>query len=269
MVTLATVAAERLGSKMGGLVGGLPTMVATSLFFIGYAQTPQTASEATSTIPLIMGFNGIFLVIYVILARKGAWVGMSGALVLWLVLAWAVLFLRIDSFPTSLLIFILSLIGAYHLLENRFRLPSTGRLSIRYTPFQIISRALFSGSVVSAAVYLSKVGGPIWRGVVAPFSDRIHINLDHHGQIQGCGVLPGDRQVSAGQRNDQRGCLRQRGSLFLPPVQPGSWHPPVWDLLVYEEQNEMTSEIRNSQCGRRNGIKEQSGSLCSNDLPVP
>jgi hypothetical protein len=39
--------------------------------------------------------------------------------------------------------------------------------------------------------------------------------------------------------------------------------------LVYEEQNEMTSEIRNSQCGRRNGIKEQSGSLCSNDLPVP
>jgi uncharacterized membrane protein (GlpM family) len=169
MVTLATVAAERLGSKMGGLVGGLPTMVATSLFFIGYAQTPQTASDATSTIPLIMGFNGIFLVIYVILAKKGAWVGMLGALVLWFALAWAVLFLRIDSFATSLLIFILSLIGTYHLLENRFRLPSTGRLSIRYTPFQIISRALFSGSVVSAAVYLSKVGGPIWGGVVAPF----------------------------------------------------------------------------------------------------
>jgi uncharacterized membrane protein (GlpM family) len=169
MVTLATVAAERLGSKMGGLVGGLPTMVATSLFFIGYAQTPQTASQATNTIPLIMGCNGFFLVIYVILAKRGAWVGMMGALILWFALAWVVLFLRVDSFAISLVIFIISLIGTYHLLENRFRLPSAGRLSIRYTPFQIISRALFSGSVVSAAVYLSKVGGPIWGGIVAPF----------------------------------------------------------------------------------------------------
>jgi uncharacterized membrane protein (GlpM family) len=169
MVTLATVAAERLGSKMGGLVGGLPTMVGTSLFFIGYAQTPQIASEATSAIPLIMGFNGLFLVIYVVLAKWGAWVGMMGALLLWFVFAYAAFFLRIDSFALSLLVFIFSLAGTYHLLEKRFRFPSTGRLNIRYTPFQIISRALFSGSVVSAAVYLSKVGGPIWGGIIAPF----------------------------------------------------------------------------------------------------
>ena len=69
MVTLATVAAERLGSKMGGFIGGLPMMVAITLFFIGYVQTPQAASEATGPIPLIMGFNGIFLVVYVALAK--------------------------------------------------------------------------------------------------------------------------------------------------------------------------------------------------------
>jgi len=169
MVTLATVAAERLGSKMGGLIGGLPTMVATSLFFIGYAQSPQIASEATGTIPLIMGFNGFFLVVYVILAKWGAWVGMIAALLLWFVFAWAVFSLEIDSFALSMGIFILCLLGTYHLLEIRFRLPSTGKLNIRYTPFQIISRALFSGAVVSAAVYLSKVGGPIWGGIIAPF----------------------------------------------------------------------------------------------------
>ena len=169
MVTLATVAAERLGSRIGGLIGGIPSAVAISLFFIGYTETPQLASEATSTIPLTMGLNGLFLVVYVGLARRGAWIAMAGALFFWFALAFLVLFLHFSNFLFSLLFFILSLVGSYLILEKGYHLPSTEKILVRYTPLQILSRALFSGSIISSAVYLSRVGGPIWGGLMAPF----------------------------------------------------------------------------------------------------
>ncbi len=169
MVTLATVAAERLGSRIGGLIGGIPSAVAISLFFIGYTETPRVASEATSTIPLTMGLNGLFLVVYVSLAGWGAWIAMAGALFFWFALAFLVLFLHFSNFLFSLLFFILSLVGSYLILEKRYHLPSTEKILMRYTPLQILSRALFSGSIISSAVYLSRVGGPIWGGLMAPF----------------------------------------------------------------------------------------------------
>ncbi len=169
MVTLATVAAERLGSRIGGLIGGIPSAVAISLFFIGYTETPRVASEATSTIPLTMGLNGLFLVVYVGLAGWGAWIAMAGALFFWFALAFLVLLLHFSNFLFSLLFFILSLVGSYLILEKRYHLPSTEKILMRYTPLQILSRALFSGSIISSAVYLSRVGGPIWGGLMAPF----------------------------------------------------------------------------------------------------
>ena len=169
MVTLATVAAETLGSRIGGLIGGMPTAVAISLFFIGYTETPQLASEATSTIPLTMGFNGLFLVIYVGLARWGAITAMVGALFFWFALASLVILINFSNFFFSLLFFFLSLAGSYLVLERGYHLPSTGKILMRYTPLQILSRAFFSGAIISSAVYLGRVGGPVWGGLMAPF----------------------------------------------------------------------------------------------------
>jgi hypothetical protein len=39
-VTLTTVSAERFGSKVGGLIGGLPSTVVIALLFIGLTQSP-------------------------------------------------------------------------------------------------------------------------------------------------------------------------------------------------------------------------------------
>ena len=169
MVTLATVAAERLGSKTGGLIGGLPTMVSITLFFIGLVQTPRIASEATNVIPLVMGFNGLFLVIYAMLAKWSASIGLAGALLTWIFLSSLVVLLDVQSFVFSLLVFVLLLVFSYTILEKKLSLRSTGKLSIRYTPLQIASRALFSGTIVASGVYLSKIGGPIWGGIIAPF----------------------------------------------------------------------------------------------------
>ena len=169
VVTFATVAAEKFGSKTGGLIGGLPTMVAITLFFIGLVQTPRVASEATNVIPLIMGFDGFFLVVYAALAKWGAFIGLTGALLTWGVLSSLVVLFDVQSFGFSLLVYILFLIGSYTLLEKKLNFRSRGKLSVQYTPLQIASRALFSGTIVSLGVYLSKIGGPIWGGIIAPF----------------------------------------------------------------------------------------------------
>jgi len=169
MVTLATVAAEKLGSKVGGFIGGLPTMVAITLFFIGYVQTPQTAAEATAPIPLIMAFNGIYLVVYVALSGWGTWIAMGGGFLVWLMLASLIILLNLTDFYQALLIYGILFFGSYQMLDKKWRLRSAGKLSIRYTPWQLLARALFSGGVAVSAVYLSKVGGPIWGGIMAPF----------------------------------------------------------------------------------------------------
>jgi hypothetical protein len=169
IVTLSTVAAEKFGSKVGGFIGGLPSTVAITLFFIGFVQTPQVASEATNIIPLVVGFNGLFLVIYAVLARWGFATGFAGALSVWLFLSFLAVILDVQSFWFSLSIFLILLIGSYSFLEKKLRLRSGGKVEVRITPSQIAFRALFSGSIVTAGVYLSKVGGIIWGGILSPF----------------------------------------------------------------------------------------------------
>ncbi len=169
MVTAATVFAETSGTNIGGLVGGLPTMVSTTLFFIGLVENPRLASEATTFIPMIVGFNGLFLVVYAVLARWGGWVGLTGALFSWVALSSLVFLLEIQSFLLSLAAYLLFLVFSYLVLEKKLCLRSAGRLRFRYTPSQIAFRAFFSGGIVASAVYFSKVGGPVWGGILAPF----------------------------------------------------------------------------------------------------
>ena len=86
-VTLSTLAAERYGSKMGGLIGGLPSTAVVALLFIGLTQTPLVASEATTIMPSAQGLNGIFIIAYLLLVRRGLLQGLLGALLVWLSLA--------------------------------------------------------------------------------------------------------------------------------------------------------------------------------------
>ena len=67
--TFATIAAERFGTKLGGIIVGAPATVSITLFFIGWTQTPAFASQATTIIPIIMGINILFIVVYLILSR--------------------------------------------------------------------------------------------------------------------------------------------------------------------------------------------------------
>lgn len=70
-ITLATTISERMGTRIGGMIGNLPSTIFTSLLFIGITQTPEFAAQATATVPLGMFLSTIFLYVFISLVPKG------------------------------------------------------------------------------------------------------------------------------------------------------------------------------------------------------
>ena len=106
-VTLTSIVAERFGSKIGGLIGGLPSTAIVSFFFIGLTQSPQTASQATNVFPLAYSITGLFLVFYALLSRKEFLVSFIGSLLIWFSLSTLIILFDVDNFFISLLAYAL------------------------------------------------------------------------------------------------------------------------------------------------------------------
>lgn len=168
-VSFTTLIANHFGSKTGGLVGGLPSTVLMTLLFVGVTQGPQTASKATTLIPLIVGFNCVFLVTYASLARKPLGIALGGGLVVWLALSSLALSTRNGSFGISLAIGLSISYMCYLVLEKVLKVRSLLGAGAQPTPLQLASRGALSGVIVGFATIMSRVGGPKVGGVFSVF----------------------------------------------------------------------------------------------------
>src|SRR5208337_5317420 len=65
------------GSRIGGLVAGVPSTAAFGFLFIGWNQSAGAAVQSTTDFPLVFSFTGVFLLTYSLLARKGVWRAIS------------------------------------------------------------------------------------------------------------------------------------------------------------------------------------------------
>jgi len=168
-ITLTTLSAERFGSKVGGLIGGLPSTVVIALLFIGLTQSPEIAAQATTVMPLAQGLNGLFILTFMYFIQRGLWLGLLTSLILWFVQSSLLYLLDIQRFWVSLLGCLFLLVFCYLIVEKRMKVPSQGRLTISYPPSQLAWRALFGGGVISLAVLMGKIGGPLLGGIFGAF----------------------------------------------------------------------------------------------------
>ena len=168
-VTLTTLSAERFGSKIGGLIGGLPSTVVIALLFIGLTQSPQVAADATTVMPLAQGLNGLFVLTFMLLIPHGLWAGLLSALLLWFYQSSLLYLLDIQSFWISLLGWLILLVFCYIAAEKWMKISSHGRLTISYPPSQLVWRALFGGGIIAFAVFMGKIGGPLLGGIFSSF----------------------------------------------------------------------------------------------------
>ncbi len=168
-ITFGTVLAERYGTKIGGLVAGLPSTILVSLFFIAWTQSLETATAATTAVPVVGGINCLFIIVYIYLVRVNFWLALAGALAIWFFLSLILVIMKFNNFPISVFAYICMLAFSYWVAERRLAVRSETGRKIQYTIPIILYRGIFSGLVIVIAVVMTKVGGPLIGGMFAMF----------------------------------------------------------------------------------------------------
>jgi len=179
-------AAQRCGPKLGGLIAGLPSTTAIGLFFIGYAQSLDAASVASSIVPAAVGGTLAFVMSYVTLCRKTNYLhSLLASCAIWFAIALPLTLLKMEDIVLSTIIFLAAWIIAVAYLKSFDRATSTNE-KIMQSGKQIISRSIFSGCVVAFAVYASSVLGPLWGGTFAAFPAMFFSLFLVLGRSYGC-----------------------------------------------------------------------------------
>lgn len=168
-ILFSTIASDKLGSKIGGLITGLPSTVLLGLLFIGWTQNPDASVEATTLIPAIIGVACLFLITYVFLIKRNVWVAIFASTLIWTFTAYLLMSSHITSFFVSLVIFLVFFLIAYFFVTHIFIIPSSKGNRIVYSPKILLLRGLLSGLIVSLSVISAKVGGPLLGGIISAF----------------------------------------------------------------------------------------------------
>jgi hypothetical protein len=165
---------ERFGSKIGGILIGLPLTTLISLIFIAWTQGEQAATAAVPVIPATIAANSILLVMFIHQYQYGRIIAYGSALVLWLLLTLPLVIFHVQSILASLLLAALFFTVAIYFLR---RFPYRKIPKYTFSRAEFMFRVCFVGTVVACAVLLGKVLGPLWGGLFASFPAAISSSL--------------------------------------------------------------------------------------------
>ncbi|VVC02743.1 Uncharacterised protein [Candidatus Burarchaeum australiense] len=168
-VTLATVISERFGSKIGRLVGNLPSNIVVSLLFMGLIQNAEFAADAASTVPMGMIMDTVFLFSYFVLVKKYGNFAALPALGIWFVMAFFIAKWNYFDALWTTIFYLAVTLGLFAYLEYRMRIPSLHKKRKPYTISELAMRAVLAGSVIAFANIMAAVGGPVWGGLFSVF----------------------------------------------------------------------------------------------------
>lgn len=192
-ITLATVLAERLGTKLGGVLSGLPSTIVVTLFFIGWTQSPSVVVACTTPIPMVQGIQALFVATYLFLCRRNLVLSVAVSLTVWFAAALALVLLKFEYFGVGVVSWIVLLATSFYTVERKLAIPSVGRRDADRSMAQLLFRALLSGGLIALAVVLAKLGGPLLGGVFAVFPagflSTIVITYLAHGSMFSAAVV--------------------------------------------------------------------------------
>ena len=70
VVIIVMFIAETYGSKVGGILGTLPSTIVVAFVFIGLSEGPEFAADAAAVVPAELGINILFLFVFALLAHR-------------------------------------------------------------------------------------------------------------------------------------------------------------------------------------------------------
>lgn len=184
-ITVLSLISEKFGTKIGGVISGIPSITFISLFFIGWTQGAERAADSTIIIPIILGIDGLVILLYLLIAKYNFYYSMLISLIVWIALSQLLVYLKFDSLAISLLMFLFLLVIVYLVTERVLKIESAGPRHNKKTIYQLIIRSLIGGTFISASTLGAKIGGPQLGGALSSFPaitySMILINYYTHG----------------------------------------------------------------------------------------
>ena len=185
IVILITIIAERYGTKVGGILGTLPSTIVVIFIFISLIRDLNFASKSVSVVPAEMGINMLFLFFFSIFIKRNIIIATIVSLTLWALMSAVLFLLNLTDIFISIIIYGIILAITFLILEYKLNVESTGKVKVVYTTQKIILRGLLAGVVVAIAVLLSNVNAVlsgIFSVFPAIFLSTMLISAYEHGQ---------------------------------------------------------------------------------------
>jgi len=91
-----------------------------------------------------------------------------GGLIAWFVIAVPLAIIKFDNLYLSLSGYLVLLLTAFYFLTVSPKQKAL-HIPLKYSVWQKIGRAIFAGSIITLAVFLSKTLGPFWGGIFSIF----------------------------------------------------------------------------------------------------
>jgi len=168
-VTIITIIAEKKGSILGGILGGLPSTSAFSFFFIGINQSSAAAVQATTVFPLAFATTSAYLFFFAFFAQKGFNRGIFVSLFIWFVISGLIVASGLRDFALSLVVGTAISVLTYYSFTKKLKLQNLKGEARLYKIREVALRGVGAGSLVLISVLLSQIGGPVLGGVAAAF----------------------------------------------------------------------------------------------------
>ena len=184
IVIVITTVAERYGTKVGGIIGTLPSTIIVAYVFIALNKGVDFASTSIAVVPAEMGINMIFLLIVALVAYRSTIWAFTLAFVAWGLLSTALFFSELSNMAIALGLYLACMLGSFAFLERYKKIPSIGSVKVHYTLQKIIGRGLLAGVIISLAVLLANTS-PTLSGIFAVFpailTSTMVISIREHG----------------------------------------------------------------------------------------
>jgi len=168
-ISLSTLAGERLGSRLGGLIANLPSNILVSLLFMSLTRGPGYAAQAAGSIPMGMAVDTLFLLAVIAVLPWGLAPALAAGLVAWFAAAAAAAFLPPLLPPWSIVLYAAVCAASFAIADLGFKVRAVPRKAAPFKPSTILVRALFAGTIVAGAVAAAQVAPPYLTGIVSVF----------------------------------------------------------------------------------------------------
>jgi hypothetical protein len=184
IVIIITIIAEKYGTKVGGILGTLPSTIVIAFIFIALNQNLKFASQSVAVVPAELGVNLIFLFLFALIANRSTLLAFTAALSTWALLSLLLYIIDLTNIYISISIYLVTLLLTFTFLERIKKIPSAGSVRIHYTPTKIILRGVLAGIVIAISILLSNLGA-VLSGIFSVFpailTSTMFISIREHG----------------------------------------------------------------------------------------